>query len=144
MNLIVLIKTDPAISRLLMLRSGAIAVQLIAVLSVYFLLEHQIAKLPIVDKDDNIVNKFIEYADEGKCDFLWLLYSSLSETDDNIKNIMSPTMGKDDDVVNLVNEKKNERKGALTASLLTHHLFNSNKHDMKVKESHGKLQRREY
>ena len=48
MNLIVLIKTDPAISRLLMLRSGAIAVQLIAVLSVYFLLEHQIALMPLL------------------------------------------------------------------------------------------------
>ena len=43
-----LIKTDPAISRLLMLRSGAIAVQLIAVLSVYFLLEHQIALMPLL------------------------------------------------------------------------------------------------
>ena len=31
-----------------MLRSGAIAVQLIAVLSVYFLLEHQIALLPLL------------------------------------------------------------------------------------------------
>lgn len=41
-------QTDPAISRLLMLRSGAIAVQLIAVLSVYFLLEYQIALLPLV------------------------------------------------------------------------------------------------
>ena len=41
-------QTDPAISRLLMLRSGAIAVQLIAVLSVYFLLEHQIALLPLL------------------------------------------------------------------------------------------------
>ncbi|WP_289169601.1 ATP-binding protein [uncultured Pseudoalteromonas sp.] len=42
------IQTDPTISRLLMLRSGAIAVQLIAVLSVYFLLEHQIALLPLL------------------------------------------------------------------------------------------------
>ncbi|WP_198551125.1 MULTISPECIES: sensor histidine kinase [Pseudoalteromonas] len=41
-------RTDPTISRLLMLRSGAIAVQLIAVLSVYFLLEHQIALLPLL------------------------------------------------------------------------------------------------
>ncbi|WP_193157048.1 MULTISPECIES: HAMP domain-containing histidine kinase [Pseudoalteromonas] len=41
-------RTDPSISRLLMLRSGAIAVQLIAVLSVYFLLEHQIALLPLL------------------------------------------------------------------------------------------------
>ncbi|CAM2970062.1 HAMP domain-containing histidine kinase [Pseudoalteromonas atlantica] len=41
-------QTDPTISRLLMLRSGAIAVQLIAVLSVYFLLEHQIALLPLL------------------------------------------------------------------------------------------------
>ena len=41
-------QTDPSISRLLMLRSGAIAVQLIAVLSVYFLLEHQIALLPLL------------------------------------------------------------------------------------------------
>lgn len=48
MNLIVLIKTDPAISRLLMLRSGAIVVQLIAVLSVYFLLDHQIALMPLL------------------------------------------------------------------------------------------------
>jgi len=47
-NLIVLIKTDPAISRLLMLRSGAIVVQLIAVLSVYFLLDHQIALMPLL------------------------------------------------------------------------------------------------
>lgn len=43
-----LIRTDPAISRLLMLRSGAIAVQLIAVLIVYFLLEHQIALMPLL------------------------------------------------------------------------------------------------
>ncbi|PKG62835.1 histidine kinase [Pseudoalteromonas sp. GutCa3] len=43
-----LMRTDPTISRLLMLRSGAIAVQLIAVLSVYFLLEHQIALLPLL------------------------------------------------------------------------------------------------
>ncbi|WP_372858988.1 ATP-binding protein [Pseudoalteromonas sp.] len=43
-----LIKTDPAISRLLMLRSGAIVVQLIAVLSVYFLLDHQIALMPLL------------------------------------------------------------------------------------------------
>ncbi|NMP80594.1 sensor histidine kinase [Pseudoalteromonas arctica] len=43
-----LMQTDPTISRLLMLRSGAIAVQLIAVLSVYFLLEHQIALLPLL------------------------------------------------------------------------------------------------
>ncbi|MFY8327441.1 sensor histidine kinase [Pseudoalteromonas sp. ZZD1] len=35
-------QTDPAISRLLMLRSGAIAIQLLAVIAVYFLLEHQI------------------------------------------------------------------------------------------------------
>jgi len=41
-------QTDPTISRLLMLRSGAIAVQLIAVLSVYFLLEHQIALPPLL------------------------------------------------------------------------------------------------
>lgn len=41
-------QTDPTISRLLMLRSGAIVVQLIAVLSVYFLLEHQIALLPLL------------------------------------------------------------------------------------------------
>lgn len=38
-----LTRTDPAISRLLMLRSGAIAIQLLAVIAVYFLLEHQIA-----------------------------------------------------------------------------------------------------
>lgn len=37
-----LMRTDPAISRLLMLRSGAIAIQLIAVIAVYFLLEHHI------------------------------------------------------------------------------------------------------
>lgn len=37
-----LMQTDPAISRLLMLRSGAIAIQLLAVIAVYFLLEHQI------------------------------------------------------------------------------------------------------
>ncbi|WP_341255397.1 ATP-binding protein [uncultured Pseudoalteromonas sp.] len=43
-----LIRTDPAISRLLMLRSGAIAVQLIAVLIVYFLLDHQIALMPLL------------------------------------------------------------------------------------------------
>lgn len=43
-----LARTDPAISRLLMLRSGAIVVQLIAVLSVYFLLEYQIALLPLL------------------------------------------------------------------------------------------------
>ncbi|MBQ4833734.1 sensor histidine kinase [Pseudoalteromonas sp. MMG010] len=43
-----LIKTDPAISRLLALRSGAIALQLVAVLSVYFLLEHQIPLLPLL------------------------------------------------------------------------------------------------
>ena len=42
------IQTDPTISRLLMLRSGAIAVQLIAVLSVYFLLEHQLALFPLL------------------------------------------------------------------------------------------------
>ncbi|TMN73449.1 MULTISPECIES: sensor histidine kinase [Pseudoalteromonas] len=41
-------RTDPAISRLLMLRSGAIAIQLIAVISVYFLLEHQIPLLPLL------------------------------------------------------------------------------------------------
>ncbi|CAM3793915.1 two-component system, sensor histidine kinase RegB [Pseudoalteromonas mariniglutinosa NCIMB 1770] len=43
-----LMRTDPAISRLLMLRSGAIAIQLIAVISVYFLLEHQIPLLPLL------------------------------------------------------------------------------------------------
>ena len=47
-NYLLLMRTDPSISRLLMLRSGAIAVQLIAVLSVYFLLEHQIALLPLL------------------------------------------------------------------------------------------------
>ena len=47
-NYLLLMQTDPTISRLLMLRSGAIAVQLIAVLSVYFLLEHQIALLPLL------------------------------------------------------------------------------------------------
>lgn len=47
-NYLLLMRTDPTISRLLMLRSGAIAVQLIAVLSVYFLLEHQIALLPLL------------------------------------------------------------------------------------------------
>ena len=41
-------QTDPTISRLLMLRSGAIAVQLIAVLSVYFLLDYQLALLPLL------------------------------------------------------------------------------------------------
>ncbi|MFU2511981.1 ATP-binding protein [Pseudoalteromonas sp. ASV78] len=41
-------RTDPAISRLLMLRSGAIAIQLIAVIAVYFLLEHQIPLLPLL------------------------------------------------------------------------------------------------
>jgi len=43
-----LMQTDPTISRLLMLRSGAIAVQLIAVLSVYFLLDYQLALLPLL------------------------------------------------------------------------------------------------
>ena len=43
-----LIRTDPAISRLLMLRSGAIAIQLIAVVAVYFLLEHKIPLLPLL------------------------------------------------------------------------------------------------
>lgn len=43
-----LMRTDPAISRLLMLRSGAIAIQLIAVIAVYFLLEHQIPLLPLL------------------------------------------------------------------------------------------------
>ncbi|CAM4144626.1 ATP-binding protein [Pseudoalteromonas ostreae] len=43
-----LIRTDPAISRLLMLRSGAIAIQLLAVVAVYFLLEHQIPLLPLL------------------------------------------------------------------------------------------------
>ncbi|MFK3872527.1 ATP-binding protein [Pseudoalteromonas rhizosphaerae] len=41
-------RTDPAISRLLMLRSGAIAIQLLAVVAVYFLLEHQIPLLPLL------------------------------------------------------------------------------------------------
>jgi two-component system sensor histidine kinase RegB len=41
-------QTDPTISRLLMLRSGAIAVQLVAVLSVYFLLDYQLALLPLL------------------------------------------------------------------------------------------------
>ncbi|MBQ4799136.1 sensor histidine kinase [Pseudoalteromonas sp. MMG006] len=41
-------QTDPTIRRLLMLRSGAIAVQLIAVLSAYFLLNHQIALLSLL------------------------------------------------------------------------------------------------
>ncbi|MCQ8878527.1 ATP-binding protein [Pseudoalteromonas shioyasakiensis] len=35
-------RTDPAISRLLMLRSGAIAIQLLAVIAVYFLFEYAI------------------------------------------------------------------------------------------------------
>ncbi|MFT6788553.1 MAG: two-component system sensor histidine kinase RegB [Pseudoalteromonas rhizosphaerae] len=43
-----LMRTDPAISRLLMLRSGAIAIQLLAVVAVYFLLEHQIPLLPLL------------------------------------------------------------------------------------------------
>lgn len=43
-----LMRTDPAISRLLMLRSGAIVIQLIAVIAVYFLLGHQIALLPLL------------------------------------------------------------------------------------------------
>ncbi len=41
-------QTDPAISRLLILRSAAIAVQFIAVIAVYFLFEHQIALLPLL------------------------------------------------------------------------------------------------
>lgn len=43
-----LMRTDPAISRLLMLRSGAIAIQLLAVVAGYFLLEHQIPLLPLL------------------------------------------------------------------------------------------------
>ncbi len=41
-------QTDPAISRLLVLRSAAIAVQFIAVIAVYFLFEYQIALLPLL------------------------------------------------------------------------------------------------
>jgi len=41
-------QTDPALSRLLVLRSAAIAVQFIAVMVVYFLFEHQIALLPLL------------------------------------------------------------------------------------------------
>ena len=43
-----LMRTDPAISRILKLRSGAIAIQLIAVIAVYFLLEHQIPLLSLL------------------------------------------------------------------------------------------------
>ncbi|MCF7517999.1 MULTISPECIES: HAMP domain-containing sensor histidine kinase [Pseudoalteromonas] len=41
-------QTDPAISRLLVLRSAAIAVQFFAVIAVYFLFEYQIALLPLL------------------------------------------------------------------------------------------------
>lgn len=43
-----LMQADPAISRLLMLRSGAIAVQFFAVLAVYLLLDRQIHLLPLL------------------------------------------------------------------------------------------------
>lgn len=43
-----LMLADPAISRLLMLRSGAIAVQFLAVLAVYWLLDKQINLLPLL------------------------------------------------------------------------------------------------
>lgn len=43
-----LVQADPAISRLLMLRSGAIAVQFLAVLAVYLLLDQQIHLLPLL------------------------------------------------------------------------------------------------
>ncbi|WP_404344133.1 ATP-binding protein [Pseudoalteromonas mariniglutinosa] len=41
-------KTDPAISRLLMLRSAAIAVQFFTIIAVYFLFEYQIPLLPLL------------------------------------------------------------------------------------------------
>ena len=41
-------QTDPAISRLLILRSAAIAVQFVAVIAVYFLFEYQIPLLPLL------------------------------------------------------------------------------------------------